>query len=206
MSKQREKRNDHGQNITQKANKPIGQDLLRRIARGVQMHYPSGQLSLAGQTFNMPTDLVNLIQGDIAVIDAADKARADWLAAVQVQTDSHQKVGPVLRALKRTVLGQFGDTQDASSTLADFGYAPPKVTEKSSATKAAAAEQGRATRAARHTMGSKQKLQVKGTVTPASPPATPASPPAAGPAAPVAPVTSAPSAGSTSGGTTPHVA
>jgi hypothetical protein len=187
-------------------NKPTRKDRLRLIVSGVQKHYPSGQMTLASQTFNLPSDLVKAIQADIDATDAADKARADWLAAVQVQTDSHQKVGPVLRALKRTVLGQFGDTQDASSTLADFGYAPPKVTEKSSATKAAAAEQGRATRAARHTMGSKQKLQVKGTVTPASPPATPASPPAAGPAAPVAPVASAPAAGSTTAGTTPHVA
>src|ERR1700722_789629 len=193
---------------TIKRNKPTRKDQLRLIVSGVQKHYPSGQLKLASQTFNLPSDLVKAIQADIDATDAADKARADWLAAVQVQTDSHQKVGPVLRALKRTVLGQFGDTQDASSTLADFGYAPPKVTEKSSATKAAAAEQGRATRAARHTMGSKQKQQVKGTVatTTASPPATPASPPAAGPAAPVAPVASAPAAGSTTAGTTPHVA
>ncbi len=191
---------------TIKRNKPTRKDQLRLIVSGVQQHYPSGQMKLASQTFNLPSDLVKAIQADIDATDAADKARADWLAAVQVQTDSHQKVGPVLRALKRTVLGQFGDTQDASSTLADFGYAPPKVTEKSSATKAAAAEQGRATRAARHTMGSKQKLQVTGTVTPPSPPATPASPPAAGPAAPVAPVASAPAAGSTTAGTTPHVA
>jgi hypothetical protein len=188
-------------------NKPTRKDQLRLIVSGVQKHYPSGQMTLASQTFNLPSDLVKAIQADIDATDAADKARADWLAAVQVQTDSHQKVGPVLRAFKRAVLARFGDTQDAGSTLADFGYAPQKVAVKSSATNAAAAEQGRATRAARHTMGSKQKQQVKGTVTPASPPATPASPPAAGPAAPVAPVASAPSAGgSTTAGTTPHVA
>jgi hypothetical protein len=186
--------------------KPTRKDLLRLIISGVQKHYPSGQMTLASQTFNLPSDLVKAIQADIDVTDAADKARADWLAAVEVQTDSHQKVGPVLRAFKRQVLAQFGDTQDASSTLADFGYGPQKVAVKSSATKAAAAELGRATRAARHTMGSKQKKQVKGTITPVSPPATPASTPAAGPAAPVAPVASAPSAGSTTAGTTPHVA
>jgi hypothetical protein len=187
-------------------NKPTRKDQLRLIVSGVQKHYPSGQMTLASQTFNLPSDLVKAIQADIDVTDAADKARADWLAAVQAQTDSHQKVGPVLRAFERQVLAQFGDTQDASSTLADFGYAPPKVAVKSSATKTAAAELGRATRVARHTMGSKQKQQVKGTLTPVSPPATPASPPAAGPAAPVAPVASAPSAGSTTAGTTPHVA
>ena len=181
-------------------NKPTRKDLLRLVISGVQRHFPSGQMTLAGQTFNLPSDLVKFIQADIDATDAADKVRADWLAGVQVQTDSHQKVGPVLRAFKRQVLAKFGDTQDASSTLADFGYAPQKVATKSVATKAAAAEKGRATRAARHTMGKKQKLQVKGTVTAAPGPAAPASPPAAGPGAPAA---SAPPTGSTSTGT-PH--
>jgi hypothetical protein len=180
-------------------NKPTRKDLLRLIISGVQKHYPGGQLVLASQTFNLPSDLVKFIQADIDASDAADKVRADWLAAVQVQTDAHQKVGPVLRAFKRQVLAQFGDTQDASSTLADFGYAPPKVAAKSAETKATAAEKGRATRAARHTMGKKQKQPVKGTVpTTASPPAVPASPPTPGPGA------SAPPAGSTTAGT-PHV-
>jgi hypothetical protein len=58
--------------ILSKSSKPIRQDLLRRIARGVQLHYPSGQLALAGQTFDMPTDLVALLQGDIDVMDATD--------------------------------------------------------------------------------------------------------------------------------------
>lgn len=189
-----------------RSNKPTRKDRLRLIASGVQMHFPSGQIVLAGQTFKLPTDLVNFIQTDVTVTDAADKAHADWLAAVQVQTDSHQKVSPVLRALKRQVLAQFGDNQDATSTLADFGFAPTKVTAITAVAKVASVEKTRATRVARHTMGSKQKKQVKGTVaTPVSPPAAPASPPAAGPAAPVAPVASAPS-GSTTAGTTPHVA
>jgi hypothetical protein len=177
-------------------NKPTRKDLLRLLISGVQKHFPSGQMTLAGQTFNLPSDLVQHIQADIDATDAADKVRADWLAGVQVQSDSHQKVGPVLRALKRQVLARFGDTQDASSTLADFGYAPPKVTAKSAVTKATAADKGRATRVARHTMGSKQKLQVKGTVPAAPQPAAPASPPSPGP------VASVPPAGSTSG--TPH--
>ena len=177
-------------------NKPIRKDLLRLLISGVQKHFPSGQMILAGQTFNLPSDLVQYIQADIDATDAADKVHADWLAGVQVQRDSHQKVGPVLRALKRQVLAKFGDTQDAGSTLADFGYAPPKVSTKSVVTKATSADRNRATRAARHTMGSKQKLQVKGTVPAAPEPAAPASPPSPGP------VASAARTGSTSG--TPH--
>jgi hypothetical protein len=134
------------------------------MARGAQTHYPSGKLVLANQTFDMPADLVNLIQGDIDATDASDKARADWLASVQAEKDLHAKVDPVLRAFKRQVFAQFGDTQSASSTLGDFGWSPPKVAEKTSTTKAEAAAKGKATRAARHTMGKNQKKDVKAAV------------------------------------------
>jgi hypothetical protein len=144
-------------NTINRSNKPIRKDRLRLIASGVQTHFPSGQKVLAGQTFNLPSDLVNLIQADIEATDAADKGRADWLAAVQVQTDSHQKVAPVLRALKRQVLAQFGDTQAASSVLADFGFAPQTVPAITAEARVAAVEKTRATRVARHTMGPKQR-------------------------------------------------
>ncbi len=147
------------------ANKSTRKDALRLIAAGVQMHFPSGTLILANQTFEMPADLVNLILADIADTDAADKARAAWLAAVQVQTNSHEKLAPVLRALKAQVLAQFGDTQDSATTLADFGYSPRRVGPRSVEEKAAAAVKGLATRAARHTMGSRQKERVTGNVT-----------------------------------------
>ena len=189
--------------------KPTRKDRLRLIASGVQKEFPSGTAVFVGQTFNMPVDLVNLIQADIDVTDAADKARADWLVAVQAQRDSHKKVDPVLRALKRQVLAQSGDTQSAGAKLAAFGWSPPTVTAKTAATKAAAAEKGKATRAARHTMGKNQKKDVKGdvqvaiVVTPdggSTPTPTPAptggSPPAASPG-------SAP-AGTTPAGTATH--
>jgi hypothetical protein len=180
-------------------NKPTRKDRLRLIASGVELHFPSGQTILAGQTFNLPSDLVKLIQVDIDATNAADKVRADWLAAVQVQLDSHRKVAPVLRALKRLVLAQFGDTQDASSALADFGFTPLKVPAITAGAKATSVEKSRATRTARHTMGSKQKKLVKGTVETTAPsPATPAPTPAPGPAA------SVPSPGIATSGTAPH--
>jgi hypothetical protein len=189
-----------------KSNKPTRKDKLRLIVSGVQKHFPSGQMSLAGQTFNVPTDLVNLLQADINATDATDKARAAWLATVQTQTDSHAKVAPVLRSLKAQVFAQFGDTQDAATTLADFGYSPRKVRARSADKKAAAAVKGRATRAARHTMGSKQKQAVTGNVTgvvvtplvsaPATPAVATASP------AP-APVTAAAPAPATNGAASP---
>jgi hypothetical protein len=186
-------------------NKPTRKSRLRLIIAGVQKQYPTGSLLLAGQTLTT-SQLVQLIQQDIDASDAADKAHADWISQVQVERNSHQKVDPVLRALRSQVLAQFGDTKDAASTLATFGYSPRKVTPVPSDTKADAAAKGRATRAARHTMGKKQKASVKGTVSPTEPVTSPPSP-----SVPVAPVASgsAPGAsvstpGPSVGATTPH--
>ena len=68
--------------------------------------------------------------------------------------------GPLAKA---DVLGQFGDNQ---TTLADFGIEAPKpTTNVSSATKAAAAVKGAATKEVRGTnLGKKQKKSLKGNV------------------------------------------
>jgi hypothetical protein len=75
-----------------------------------------------------------------------------------------------------------------SQTLLDFGITPAKVPVRTAASKVAAAAKGAATRLARHTMGTKQKAAIHGTVAPAAPvpPAAPApaAPAQASPAAP----------------------
>jgi hypothetical protein len=145
-------------------NKPARNDQLRQVAAGVHKHYPNVALMLAGQNF-VPPALEQAIQSDIAATDATERARAQWLALVQAERDSHRKLAPVLRALRATVFGQFGDTADATAILADFGYAPRKVTKTTAVTKAGAATKSTATRAARRTMGSVQKKAVTGGVT-----------------------------------------
>lgn len=145
-------------------NKPSRKDRLRRIISGVQKHFSTGPLTLAGQTFNTSADLVNRIQGDIAASDASDDARAGWHGHVQVERDSHTALAPILRALKSQVVAKFGDTPDASATLGDFGYSPRKLPVRGVAAKAEAVDKLRATRTVRHTMGAQQKKAVKGTV------------------------------------------
>jgi hypothetical protein len=56
--------------------------------------------------------------------------------------------------------------------LGDFGFQNPTRKAPSEATKAAAVAKRAATRGARHTMGKRQKAQIKGEVqaTPAAPP------------------------------------
>jgi hypothetical protein len=154
-------------------NKPTRKDRLRTIIAGLQKHYPNVSLVLVGQT--IPTaQLVLRIQQDIDAADVATQAHTTWIEKVQIERNLHLALAPLLRALRSTVLGQFGDTKDAASTLGDFGYTPRKVAQRPSATKAEAAVKSRATRTARHTMGTQQKKKVKGTVAaePSAPTAT----------------------------------
>jgi hypothetical protein len=56
-------------------------------------------------------------------------------------------------------MNEFGEK---SKAMGVFGYEPPKVGRKSLTTKVHAAEKGRATRAARQTMGPKAKRKIRG--------------------------------------------
>jgi hypothetical protein len=160
----------------QDKNKPTRKDRLRTLIAGVQKHFPSGSLILAGQTLPI-AQLVLRIQQDIDATDAAIQAHRAWIEKVQVERDSHLKLAPLLRALRSTAFAQFGDAKDAASVLGDFGYAPRKVGQRPVATKADAAQKSRATRTARHTMGKNEKKKVKGTAPATAPAATaPATP------------------------------
>jgi hypothetical protein len=155
----------------QDKNKPTRKDRLRTLIAGVQKHFSSGSLVLAGQT--IPTaQLVLRIEQDIDATDAAIQAHTAWIEKVQVERNSHRELAPLLRALHSTVLGQFGEAKDAAIILGDFGFTPRKVAQRPAAGKAQAAAKSRATRKARNTMGKVQKRKVHGTVEAPAPAAT----------------------------------
>jgi hypothetical protein len=95
---------------------------------------------------------------------------ANWHATVLADRALRTSVTRVLRGLREHLLNVFGDTSPA---LADFGLAPPKKPLTTPEKKAAAADKMRATRAARHTMGKKQKKAIKGVVPATAPEAPP---------------------------------
>ena len=81
--------------------------------------------------------------------------RATWLAAIQADRALQDKRKPLVAGLKQALLVAFAGQIDA---LADFGLTPRKVHVFTPEQRIAAAAKSRATRAARHTMGSKQKV------------------------------------------------
>lgn len=164
---------------------------------GTGKHAPSGSLTLGNASFTAAS-LGQALRGFSDAIAAADAAKASWQDALEKMNAARSEWLPVIRDYTAWVKVTY---RSAPSMLADFGVAPPKVrTPLTAEQQAAAVAKGKATRSARHTMGSVQKKKVKGTVAPTAP-VTQSS-------TATAPVVQIGAAGSTatgaSGGATPH--
>jgi hypothetical protein len=175
-------------------------DVVARVLgyiAGVKLHQTGETLVLNGESI---TDVALLaeLEGYIAQLNATATAHAAWLGLVQTtRTMEATEMNPRLTALERYLEGTYGPT---SPVLSDYGIKPAKPAKRTLKAKVTAAEKDAATRAARDTMGPRQKEAIHGTV-PSEPAPAPASsppegtPPASSPPAssPVAPQVSAPS-------------
>jgi len=155
-------------------NRATLQNRCRNAVAGVKKDLASvTTITLNGVDYT-PTTLMALLQSFIDLADATVTARGVWLLAVQKEAAIHDQIMVVLTALKAYVTQKFGP--GAVDTQADFGFSPKKTVVKTLETKTNAATLAKATRAARHTMGSVQKKAVTG-VLPAPEPVTPATTP-----------------------------
>ena len=143
-----------------------------RAIAGIQKNLSTvASIGLAGVTFT-PTSLVALLTAYANLVTALIAVHAQLHDTVFQERTQRKEVQSVLLALQSFVANMFGPR---STTLADFGFTPRKVGVESAATRHQAVLKAQATRKARGTMGSKQKLAITGAST-ASP--TPATPPA----------------------------
>jgi hypothetical protein len=179
-----------------KSGKETQASLAKQLIAGANKHFPDASvtLTIGGASYTV-SQLTTLLQSFVdlrAASDAAKVAAKAKLVAERAQTPS---LSGVISAFVKYVRATFGDSADS---LADFGLSAPKArTPISAEQQTVAVAKRKATRAARHTMGSQQKKGVKGTVevtvTTTPLPATPAV------------VTSGGSTAATAGGTsTPH--
>jgi hypothetical protein len=174
-----------------KTNKDRTINTHRQAIAGIRKHFASAPSILLGGTSTTPNDAIATLQGSIDAIDAASASAQAFHGAVTAQHAAIAKGTGLLTDLKTLVKSQLGSSE---GVLGDFGFTSPSRQTPDEATKAAAVVKRAATRAARHTMGKRQKASVKGSVpaTGAQPAisgtsssgTTPASPvvPAAGPA------------------------
>jgi hypothetical protein len=165
------------------------------LVAGIQKHLAGASVILNGTTYT-GAELVKALQSRIDAVNTTLATQATWRAAVKAESTQLLQSLSLVNALRKAIYTMFSDI----AMLADFGLTPHKTPELTPAERIAATAKAKATRAARHTMGSQQKKAVKGTVTPpvttSSTPVTPATP--AGSAGSPAPTT-APSAAPVAG-------
>jgi hypothetical protein len=163
----------------QKTNRLVQQTGDQTLIDGLKKHQSSlSSLLIAGTSFNT-ADLISTLQARIDARNATVKSRAAWQTDVKADRDERAKTKALISGLQQSLHVMFAGSID---TLADFGLKPRKVRVLTPEEKAMATAKAKATRSARHTMGSKQKAKIKGTA-PQAAPATPPSP-AAAPLAP----------------------
>jgi hypothetical protein len=176
-------------------------DLAGQLIAGTNKHLSSvTQVLLEGGAFT-PAQITGKLEELVVIRTDVEAAQAATKAKLAIEAAQ----GPALR----TFLGAFVTFLRAAfgnqpSVLADFGLHPKKApTPLTVEQKAAATAKRKATRAARHTQGPKQKKGVKGTVIGVTviPIVAPEPVATAVPAAQTAPVNTT---GAATGGATPH--
>jgi hypothetical protein len=135
---------------------------IRSLIAGTQKNAPNGSFTFGGVTYTAAT-LDQLFQSLIDALSAADAAKAAWKAALSKAQGVRANVLPVVRGYKALLLATDGNAPDV---LADYGLTPRKARAPlSTDAQAVANAKSKATREARHTMGSVEKKSVKGNVT-----------------------------------------
>ncbi len=175
--------------------KPSKASTLARVLAliaGTQKHLPNAQFTIGNASYTAAS-LVTLLQSLATALNAVNAAHASVKDALAALAAAKAQVLPVMNGYRRIVLAMF---TSATQTLADFGLEPPKArAPRTGEQNAAAAAKAKATRTARGTKSTKQKLAIKGDVTgvtvipvttaAASSPST--QPASATPGAPIAP-------------------
>jgi hypothetical protein len=109
------------------------------------------------------TDLGAVYQDALDTRASAVTAKGEYNGALAARDAAEAKRLGADQALEPYVLQRFGAN---STEMHDFGFAPKKFAEKSAVTKAKATLLNKATRIARGTTSKKEKLKVKGSLSP----------------------------------------
>ena len=134
---------------------------LRKIVEGLKTDSRFNTIAmfqLGGITYSRK-DLIQVFQG---VLDASAKtlaAYSAWLHAAKAEQSARLGVRATRNAFRAHIESRFGL---GSGVLEKLGFAFKERRKPTIAVTLAAVEKRRATRAARHTMGTKQKKKMKG--------------------------------------------
>jgi hypothetical protein len=162
-------------------------DTTKLLIVGATKHLPVGTtVSFDGGSYT-PDQVTQKLQALVDLRSEVDAARAVVRAKLALEAAQ----APALTAFSRQFRAYVKATSlNSPSVLADYGIFPRSPAPQTVEEKAAAVAKRAATRAARHTMGSRQKLEVKGDVTGVVVTPVKAPEPTATPNGPTAPATS----------------
>jgi hypothetical protein len=105
-------------------------------------------------------DVINLLQDRIDAAVHVTTARAAWQLAVKEDRQKDEETKKSVSAIRQTILLMYASKNDV---LADFGLSPRRARRAlSTVEKLEVSEKAKATRAARHTMGKRQKAAITG--------------------------------------------
>ena len=137
--------------------------LARQLIAGTKQHFSTASSLTFGNGTFTPAQVEAFLQTLIDLRTAVDDAKSGTKAKIVAEAAQGPSLRSQMAALVAFVKATFGDSPDA---LADFGLKPKKArTPLTIDQLAEAAARRAATRAARHTMGPKEKQKVKGTIT-----------------------------------------
>ena len=135
--------------------------LAKSLIAGTNKHLGNiTQVLLAGGSYTA-AQITSKLDQLVRLRTDVDAAKATTTAKLAVEKTDMPALRIFMDALVSFVKAAYGN---APEVLADFGLTPKAVTPLTVEAKAAAAAKRKATRAARNTMGSKQKKDVKGNV------------------------------------------
>jgi hypothetical protein len=138
------------------------QAVYQALASGLQSTYePTDTFNIYGETLTRD-EVVERLHDVVATVEATKAARQQWRSAVQAERASVVTGTALRQSLQGILQARLGGK--AASGLAEFGFNPAKSGKRTVANKATAIAKRAATRQARHTMGSVQKLAIKGDV------------------------------------------
>jgi hypothetical protein len=146
-----------------KENKATVLTSATQLVAGVNKRFATGtQVSFAGGSYT-PAQITSKLQALVTLRTDVDTAKASTKAKLAAESADAPPLRTFMSALVAYVKAVYGTQPDV---LADFGLTPKAPrTPPTIEDRATAAAKRTATRAARHTMGSKQKTAVKGAVT-----------------------------------------
>jgi hypothetical protein len=162
--------------------------LAKQLIAGTAKHLGSAtQVSFTGGSYT-PADITTKLQQIVTLRSDVDAAKASTKAKLTAEKTVMPSLRSLMAAYVTYLKAIYGDSPDV---LADFGLSLKSRAPLTVVAKAGAVAKSAATRAARHTMGSRQKKAVKGDVTGVVvTPVSPARPTVATPEGTAAPATS----------------